>query len=84
MKEYGRPTPPSYNLKKVTAPVYLHYSRNDWLSNEKDVNTLYKELGNCLGKFLSPDNKFNHVDYIYGIDAKALLYDRILGLMKRH
>lgn len=30
------------------------------------------------------DGKFNHVDYLYGIDAPTLLYSRVLGLMKRH
>ncbi|KAF2888079.1 hypothetical protein ILUMI_18094, partial [Ignelater luminosus] len=59
-------------------------SRNDWLSNTKDVDKLAKELGNLQGKFLSPDNKFNHVDYLFGIDAPELLYSRVLGLMKRH
>jgi lysosomal acid lipase/cholesteryl ester hydrolase len=29
MKLYGRPTPPDYDLKKVTAPVYLYYSTGD-------------------------------------------------------
>jgi len=83
-KRYGSKTPPNYELKNVKAPVYLHYSKNDWLSNQKDVNKLYEGLANCQGKFLSPDNKFNHVDYLYGIDAPELLYSRVLGLMKRH
>lgn len=33
--KYGRLTPPDYDLKKVTAPVALHYSDNDWLSAVK-------------------------------------------------
>jgi hypothetical protein len=29
---YGRITPPEYDLRKVTAPVALHYSANDMLA----------------------------------------------------
>jgi hypothetical protein len=29
---YGQLTPPDYDLGKVTAPVALHYSQNDWLA----------------------------------------------------
>lgn len=29
--KYGQMTPPEYDLSSVTAPVYLHYSDNDWL-----------------------------------------------------
>ncbi|KAL3266875.1 hypothetical protein HHI36_011027 [Cryptolaemus montrouzieri] len=66
--------PPSYDLKKVKAPVYLYYSRNDWLSNEKDVIRLCNELGNCKDKVLVAENLFNHVDYLWGINAKQLIY----------
>lgn len=33
--KYGRLTPPDYDLKKITAPIALHYSDNDWLSGVK-------------------------------------------------
>lgn len=29
MKKYGQPKPPEYDLKKVTSPVVLYYSKND-------------------------------------------------------
>jgi hypothetical protein len=29
---YGQYTPPEYDLRKVTAPVALHYSENDMLA----------------------------------------------------
>lgn len=82
--KYKSISPPKYQLEKVTAPVYLHYSRNDWISHEKDVIKLSQELGNVKGKFVILDDRFNHVDFIYGIDVYELLYIRVLGLMKRH
>lgn len=33
LNKYHEFTPPSYNLKKVTAPVALYYASNDWLSS---------------------------------------------------
>lgn len=30
---YNSPQPPDYNLERITAPVYLHYSSNDWMSD---------------------------------------------------
>ncbi|KAK5647420.1 hypothetical protein RI129_002312 [Pyrocoelia pectoralis] len=84
LNKYKSLFPPKYNLSNVKAPVYLHYSPNDWFSNPKDVNRLYQELGNVKGRFISLDHKFNHVDYLYGIDTPDLIYARVLSLMKRH
>lgn len=84
MKYYNSLTPPAYDLSKVSAPVYLHYSTNDWLSHKTDVLKLYEQLGNVKGKFLVSDDNFNHLDYMYAIDAPTLLYNKIISLMTRH
>ncbi|XP_025837274.1 lipase 3-like [Agrilus planipennis] len=83
-KKYGSLNPPSYDLSKSTAPVYLFYSTNDWLNSEEDVLKLESSLGNVKGKFLNPDPMWNHMDHIYGIDANNLIYNRILNLMQHH
>lgn len=36
--KYGSMFPPKYNLAAVTAPVYLHYSNNDWLAAVKVIS----------------------------------------------
>lgn len=79
---YGSFTPPSYDLSKVTSPVYLHYSTGDPLAEVPDVETLFSELGNPMGMFLVPLEKFSHVDYMYGINAKELVYDEVVNIMK--
>ncbi|XP_071452982.1 lipase 3-like [Hetaerina americana] len=81
---YHRFTPPDYDLSLVTAPVYLYYSGNDWLSGKDNVIQLYEQLGNAKGRFLVTDKDFNHLDYLWAIDAKELVYDKIMSLMKRH
>ncbi|XP_072756353.1 lipase 3 [Anoplolepis gracilipes] len=79
--KYSSFSPPSYDLRKIRVPVSLHYSNNDWLANVKDVEKLYKELANPYGKFRVPYDKFNHLDYMWAINVKNLVYDKILGLM---
>lgn len=81
---YGKPTPPSYNLSKITAPVALHFGNNDLLSVEEDVDILFDELPNAIGKFKVPLDAFNHLDFIWGIDANTLLYKFIMELMERY
>lgn len=81
---YGSLTPPDYDLKAVTAPVFLHYSDNDWLAAVKDVDELASKLGNLAGKLKVPDPKFNHLDYTYAKDADTLLYNRILSIIETY
>lgn len=84
MKKYKSLIPPKYDLKKVTAPVYLIHSLNDWLSDSQDVEKLYKNLGNAKGKFLVGDNAFNHLDFMYGINANTWCYNKVLGLAAKY
>jgi lysosomal acid lipase/cholesteryl ester hydrolase len=84
MLKYGSITPPDYNLGSITAPVFLHYSDNDWMAAVTDVDELASKLGNLIGKFRVSDPKFNHLDYTYGTDVKTLLYDRVISFIKRY
>ncbi|KAG6459451.1 lipase 3 [Manduca sexta] len=81
-KAYGSRRPPNYDLSKVTAPVFLHYSFNDPLAEVQDVERLFRELGRPVGKFLVPLPAFNHIDYIWAINAKELIYDRVINLVR--
>lgn len=79
---YGLSNPPSYDLKLITAPVYLHYGENDWMVGEGDINRLHKELGNSVGKFKVPLSEFNHLDFIWAMDAPSLLYNLMIEFMR--
>ncbi|CAH2007946.1 unnamed protein product [Acanthoscelides obtectus] len=83
-KIYGTLHPPEYELQHVTAPVYLIYSKNDWLAAESDVEKLYARLGNSKGRFLLSDYSFNHLDYTFGINAHKIVYPKVLSLFGRH
>ncbi|XP_013200390.1 lipase 3 [Amyelois transitella] len=81
-RRYGTFKPPAYNLTAITTPVFLHYADNDWLSTPNDVDKLLKEVNSAVGKYRVPLAKFNHLDFVFAINAKELIYDRLLNIMK--
>jgi len=40
-KRYKQKTPPSYDLKKITAPIILFYAANDRLVTEQVINKFF-------------------------------------------
>ncbi|XP_037960134.1 lipase 1-like [Teleopsis dalmanni] len=80
---YDSITPPDYKLMNVRNKVALHYSENDWLAPPEDVDHLSRLLPNLVGKFLVDYPAFNHLDFVWGIDARELLFNRIVQLMRR-
>ncbi|XP_075978831.1 lipase 1-like [Anticarsia gemmatalis] len=80
-RAYGSSSPPRFDLGRITAPVFLHFSDNDPLAHVNDVDRLFRELGRPIGKFRVPLASFTHVDFMWGIDARELLYDRMMNLM---
>lgn len=75
-------SPPDYNLKNANIPVAVYYAQDDWLADVKDTLRLINELPNVVHTYLVPHKKFNHIDFLWGIDAPALLYNEIARIMK--
>nr|CAI5859884.1 unnamed protein product [Callosobruchus analis] len=82
--KYGTISPPDYPLGAITAPVYLIYGKNDWLAAETDVKKLHKHLGNPQEMFLVEDHQFNHLDFMYGINALKHVYSRVVDIFTKH
>lgn len=82
MIRYKRPTPPEYNVKNVKIPVAVYYGKTDSLAVVEDVKKLIKELPNVVKNYLVPHDKFNHLDYIWGVDAPRLVFDDIVKTIK--
>ncbi|XP_055716021.1 lipase 3-like [Phlebotomus papatasi] len=82
--EYGSFSPPDYPLDRITAPIALHFSDNDWLAAVTDVHRLRAELRNVIGAFRVPLAAFNHLDFQWAVDIRPLLYNRVISLMNRH
>ncbi|XP_075973506.1 lipase 3-like [Anticarsia gemmatalis] len=83
-KIYGSDSPPEYDLKKVTLPIKLFWSQNDLLSSERDVKMLSTKLPTKPDMFLVPDAQFNHLDYLWAIDAPRLLNNEVLNSLNTY
>ncbi|TDG48673.1 hypothetical protein AWZ03_005002 [Drosophila navojoa] len=79
---YSSLKPPKYNLSGVTAKVMLYYSQNDLLGQPEDVTRLYFALPNVVERYLVDYPSFNHLDFLWGIDAPELLFERMFKNMR--
>lgn len=50
----------------------------------QDVKKLHETLGNPAELTLVEDPSWNHLDFIWGIDANELIYRRIISSVKRN
>lgn len=77
-KLYGTNTPPEYDLSKISLPIKLFWAQNDLLSSEKDVRFLYEKLPFGSEMYMVSDPNFNHLDYLWAVDAPRLLNINVL------
>jgi len=49
----------------------------------KDVARLAQELDNVIVNGRIENSRWNHIDYLFGIDAPKLVYERLIADMKR-
>lgn len=81
-KVYGSRTPPLYNLANIRAPIVFFYAALDTATNHADVEDLYKQLPNVKAKYLVQDADFTHVDFVYGMYVRNLIYEKLVQVMK--
>ncbi|CAG0923224.1 unnamed protein product [Notodromas monacha] len=82
LENYGTLSPPEYSIESVTSPVIAFWGNNDWLAEPVDVEWLTTRLPNLIKSIRVPFDKFNHLDFLWGIDAPQLVYDPILEMMQ--
>ncbi|XP_016839047.1 lipase 3 isoform X2 [Nasonia vitripennis] len=78
---YNRTTPPDYDLSKVSVPVGVFWSENDWLASPVDVKRLYDRLPRKILDYKVDYPKFNHLDFLWALDAPKLVYAKLLSAM---
>ena len=71
-------------MSSINVPIALYYATNDWLASIKDVKQLESQLPNIINVYKVPYSKFNHLDFIYAIDAKFLLYDKVVEILNKY
>lgn len=81
--KYGSLTPPNYDIKKTTAPSYLHYSLHDEVVSPKDVELLASRLPLCKLYPVNSPTPFGHEEFIWGNRVKDLVYNKMISLMQQ-
>jgi len=80
MKRYGSPKPPAYNLSQITAPVAVYFGYNDNLVSSEAALQTAKEMPNVVRLKPISDPRFTHFDFLYGTNAKEVLYEDVIEL----
>ncbi|GMT15702.1 hypothetical protein PFISCL1PPCAC_7000, partial [Pristionchus fissidentatus] len=81
-QHYGQSKPPSYDFTKIKGDMYLYWSDDDWIADPEDVkgylltslNPKYIKLNNHL-------DGYNHLDFIWGLNAASQIYQPIIDLI---
>ncbi|TPP39705.1 Gastric triacylglycerol lipase [Fasciola gigantica] len=76
-EKYGQETPPEYDLSKFTVRTVLYHGGNDWLAVPEDIKKLANHIGKAvINRYLLPT--YNHLDFVWGMDAADLVYPTVL------
>ena len=73
-------TAPLCQVQSMPTPTLLFVGNNDVLGDPADVEALKPQISNLLHYEVIPG--WNHLDFLYGLDASKLLYPKIVSFMK--
>ncbi|XP_021094833.1 lipase member N isoform X1 [Heterocephalus glaber] len=82
MQHYNQSQPPIYDLTAMKVPTAIWAGGKDVLVTPQDVARILPQIGNLCYFQMLPD--WNHVDFVWGLDAPQRVYNKIIALMKDH
>ncbi|XP_069609612.1 lysosomal acid lipase/cholesteryl ester hydrolase-like isoform X2 [Ranitomeya imitator] len=80
MKHYNQSAPPLYDVTNMNVPTAIWSGGNDWLADKLDVELLIPKIHNLV--FYKEIRKWQHLDFIWGLDAPQKVYKKILKLLE--
>lgn len=79
---YNQSYPPLYDMKRMTVPTAVWSGDKDLLADVSDIKILLMEIPNLVYHESIPD--WDHVDFIWGLDAPWRLYNKVIRLMRKY
>jgi len=77
-----QPYPPPYNVSELTVKTALFTGGKDWLADPTDVADLLPKIQDAV--FYNKNiTYYEHLDFIWGLDAATEIYDEIISLIKK-
>ena len=75
---------PSYNITELNVRTALFTGNKDWLADPTDVANMKPKI-NTTGKvfYNLTIDKYDHLDFIWGLDAPTLVYSEIVHIVKK-
>ncbi|XP_015920104.1 gastric triacylglycerol lipase [Parasteatoda tepidariorum] len=80
---YNQTTPPEYFTENITTNVALFWSVNDKLADPQDVHLLEGRLKTLVSSIRVNSSDWNHLDFVWGLDARSLVYEGVLSLLQK-
>lgn len=82
--KYGAEVPPSYDLSKITADLYLYSGPSDGSANVKDISRLPELLPNLKELYEIPDPDWGHLDFVFSNNVKEVIHDKVIKISQTH
>ncbi|XP_008313197.1 gastric triacylglycerol lipase [Cynoglossus semilaevis] len=82
MKHYNQSTPPEYHVQNMKVPTALFSGGQDTLADPKDVAVLLTQVSQLV--FHQHIQHWEHLDFIWGLDAAEQMFPSILKLMQQY
>uniref|UniRef100_A0A8C0IZZ3 Lipase n=1 Tax=Chelonoidis abingdonii TaxID=106734 RepID=A0A8C0IZZ3_CHEAB len=75
-------TPPVYKIEELKMPIAVWSGGHDLFADPKDVAALLGRITNLIYHKHFPE--WQHLDFIWGLDATKRMYVKIIELMKKY